>query len=152
MSRPQPDGLGTAISALYYEDGMRKPLTKRTLELIEETKANGGKAISFFLDGLVHFPTDEESAESLHRAAESGLDHPFLSYVLGECYRYGDKGVPKNIDRAIEWYKKAISGTSVLLSMYHPILICYPHLVNGNSLGLLTSLSHFITMLSFTTI
>jgi tetratricopeptide (TPR) repeat protein len=41
------------------------------------------------------------------KAAEIDKFHVtiYAYYNLGECYRYG-KGVPKNIEKAIQWYQK----------------------------------------------
>lgn len=80
--------LETCLDVLFYQDGMRKPLTHCTLKLIENAKTRVGQANSLFLEGLT---TSKDGIKSFLEAEDKGCNRPLLLYLLGDYYCGDDK-------------------------------------------------------------
>lgn len=99
-----------ALSALLYGDGERRPLTHKTLRLIEDAVAinpsDGLLLVGIMMMGI----RKKDALKHFQEAEEKGSSHPLLYYYLGECYRLGNFGVRRDEIEALMYYEKCIAG------------------------------------------
>lgn len=140
--------LDVVLSALFYGIGERKPLTRNTLKLIEESKPALGEANSLLVEGVLQLGLFQGSGESVVKryfikAEEKGCNHSILYHYLGECYYKGKMGIARNVPIALEYYTRAIAGTflsprpSLLMKDFHcrtPSVIYYIPISHDTSL------------------
>ncbi len=79
----------------------------------------------------IYFSLDKKYSEAVrwfYKAA--GQEHGKAQFECGECCLYG-KGVPKNKDKAVEWYIKAFYNDGIE-ERYVPIMDNYIHAIRFN--------------------
>lgn len=102
--------IDAVLATLLYQNGTLRELTHRTLNLIEETKTKVGEANAWLLEGIRQFNVSSDPFKYFTEAEEKGCSHSALHHFIGECYRRGDRGVGKCINKAQQYYGQAFLG------------------------------------------
>lgn len=102
------------LDALLYEDNEPRQLTYRSLKVLQDAKMIIGEANALFIEGIrLYYHQSRLSAfKCFSEGAKRGCVHPLLYYFMGECYRYSGQSSNTEGAKALEYYEKAIQGTS----------------------------------------
>lgn len=109
----QHNYLKACVNALLYQDGTTRPMTHRTLKLLEESKSKLDEGDASFIKGIRRYQHRHRCFPFFSEAEEKGCTHPFLYYFLGECYMSDYRGVSKDISKAADYYSMSVGGMSM---------------------------------------
>lgn len=98
-----------ALEALLYDGDGVKIITHQTLKLIEAAISTGNPDAPLLM-GIRKYQCHGEAYQYLHEAEQKGSRHPLLMYYIGQCLVSGDKGIEMDLERALDYYNKAIEG------------------------------------------
>lgn len=110
------DNLTAVLDVLLYEDGKRRPLTKKTLDYIDTIIPTLDESHALLIDGILQFGIIPNAHRLLSKAEAGGCVHPLLYYYLGKCFcdpLQKTKRMRNHATRSIEYYMKAIAGTFI---------------------------------------
>lgn len=110
VEETQENTLNVILKALIT-DSKIQPLIHRTLQVINTLKSKLNEANLLLVEGLLCYSIDRGPFKYFAEAEIQGCNHPLLFFYSGECYREGNRGVPKDISKAIEYYDMSIAGT-----------------------------------------
>lgn len=103
----QREVINAVLDALFYDDGLRRPLTRATNKLIEETKLLVDESYALFLDELTSL-SSHQFPSLLVEAEKKGCQHPLLYIHLGDAYAGQHIASDTASSKASEYYCKAI--------------------------------------------
>lgn len=116
----QAELLNAALDALYYQDGIRKPLTSQRLKQVKAYKAKLNEANALMIDGILQ---RHEKHKRFLEAYEKGCSHPYLYILLGEGHaQYGEGSIDVS-EQVLEYYRKAVDGMYVYHHSFSPFAI-----------------------------
>lgn len=101
----------TAAQSLMYDDWELRDLTHSTIIQVEKAGRIDELDV-LLLHGILKYAMGGDAYQYLRAVENLGGDHRLLYYFIGCCFKWGGKGVEKDVTKAIEYYTKSIGSTS----------------------------------------
>lgn len=114
------------LDYLIYEDGESKEMTLLALKKLGDVVGDGGPG-ALILQGIRwHNVNGRASFKYFQEAENLGSTRPLLNYFIANSLRTGAEGVEQDLKKAMEYFQKAVQGTSNLPLPVESILHEYP--------------------------
>lgn len=91
LTRTSAEDTVTAIfDALFYQDRSHQPITHKTLQFINNAKADLDEVNALLIEGVLNYCYERKPNSHLLMAEAKGCHYPILYHLIGRCYHFED--------------------------------------------------------------